>query len=171
MNVKFLNPFVEAAYEVVQAETGLAFTRGDLILEKEAFRTDEVTVILSIIGRVEGTVFYSLTEKTAIGLAERMMNEKFASFIELAQSGIAELGNVITGRASVKLSHNGYESTISTPTMLLGRGATISTLDFPRLVVPLNSEHGSLEIHLALREGSQTRFNVTALPVVQRPVA
>lgn len=170
MNVKFLNPFVEAAYEVVQVETGLALTRGDLILEKEAFRTDEVTVILSIIGRVEGTVFYSMTERTAIGLAERMMNETFASFIELAQSGIAELGNVITGRASVKLSHNGYESTISTPTMLLGKGATISTLDFPRLVVPLNSERGSLGIHLALREGIQSHFNVAALPVAERPV-
>ena len=156
MNVKFLNPFVEAAHEVLQAETGLALTRGDLFLEKEAFRTDEVTVILGIIGQVEGNVFYSMTERTAIGLAERMMNETFESFIELAQSGIAELGNVITGRASVKLSHNGYESTISTPTMLLGKGAMISTLDFLRLVLPLNSDCGSLVIHLALREGIQS---------------
>ena len=160
MNVKFLNPFVEAAHEVLQAETGLALTRGDLILKKEAFRTDEVTVILGIIGQVEGNVFYSMTERTAIGLAERMMNEPFESFIELAQSGIAELGNVITGRASVKLSHNGYESTISAPTMLLGKGATISTLDFLRLVLPLNSECGSLGIHLALREGIQSHLKM-----------
>jgi CheY-specific phosphatase CheX len=33
----------------------------------------------------------------------------------LAQSGIAELANVITGRASVKLSQAGYEATISPP--------------------------------------------------------
>lgn len=160
MNVKFLNPFVEAAYEVLQTETKLTFTRGDLTLEKETFKTDDVTVILGIIGRVEGTVFYCMTETTAIGLAGRMMNETFENFTGLVQSGIAELGNVITGRAGVKFSHNGYESTISTPTMLLGKGATISTLDFPRLVVPLNSEAGSLGIHLALREGIQSHLKM-----------
>ena len=127
--------------------------------EKQPRLTD-VTVILGIIGQVEGNVFYSMTERTAIGLAERMMNEPFESFIELAQSGIAELGNVITGRASVKLSHNGYESTISAPTMLLGKGATISTPDFLRLVLPLNSECGSLGIHLALREGIQSHLKM-----------
>jgi chemotaxis protein CheX len=57
---------------------------------------------------------------------------------------VAELGNVITGRASVKLAEAGYEAVISPPTLLSGKGATISTLDFGRLVVPLNSECGSL---------------------------
>jgi chemotaxis protein CheX len=168
MNVKFLNPFVEAAYEVVQAETGLHIIRGELSLEKAAYYTDEVTVIISLVGRVEGNVFYSLGQNTAMALASRMLGEELTEFSNLAQSGIAELGNVITGRASVKLAEAGYDSTISPPALLLGKGAMISTLDMARLVVPLESEHGALRIHLALREG-RSRGSTAQIPTPARP--
>jgi len=168
MNVKFLNPFVEAAFEVLQAETGLTISRGELSLEKAAYFTDEVTVIISLVGRVEGNVFYSLAQSTAVVMASRMLGEPLAEFNTLAQSGIAELGNVITGRASVKLSEAGYEATISPPALLLGKGATISTLDMARLVVPLESESGTVKIHLALREGL-SRLKAAQIPTPPRP--
>ncbi|MBI5712392.1 MAG: chemotaxis protein CheX [Chloroflexi bacterium] len=170
MNVKFINPFVEAAFEVLQAETSLKVSRGELGLEKTPYVTDDATVIISLVGRVEGTVFYSMNERAAVSLAARMMGESLTTFNSLAQSGVAELGNVITGRASVKLSEAGYEATISPPTLLLGKGATISTLDFARLVLPLNSECGAVTIHLALREGMMHRgVSAAALPVPARP--
>jgi len=156
MNVKFLNPFVEAAYEVLKTETGQEIARGDLRLENGVYVTDDATVILSLVGAVEGTVFYSMNNETAMKMASLMMGESFDSFGYLAQSGIAELGNMITGRASMKLSDAGYESTISTPSLIMGKGASISTLDFPRLVVPLNTAAGPFMIHLALRQGTTT---------------
>jgi chemotaxis protein CheX len=98
-----------------------------------------------------------------------MLGENLHEMSSLAQSGIAELGNVITGRASVKLSKSGFQSTISPPTMLLGKGATISTLDFPRVVVPLTSEIGRVSIHLALREASRQGANAALLKVPNAP--
>jgi chemotaxis protein CheX len=95
-----------------------------------------------------------MNNETAIKMASTMMGENFDSFGYLAQSGIAELGNMITGRASMKLSDAGFESTISTPSLIMGHGASISTLDFPRLVVPLNTSAGPFMIHLALRQGT-----------------
>ncbi len=153
MNVKFLNPFIEAAYEVLQAEAGIEMRRGELSLEKAAYYTEEVTVIISLVGMVEGNVFYSLSQKTAVVMASRILGETLDGFNTLAQSGIAELGNVITGRASIKLAEASYEATISPPALLVGKGAMISTLDVARLVVPLDSDYGSIRIHLALREG------------------
>jgi len=168
MNVKFLNPFIEAADEVLQAETQTKLSRGTLGLEKEPYVTNDVTVIISMVGRIEGTVFYSLDEKTALELASRMLGESLDAFDNLAQSGIAELGNVITGRASVLLSNNGYEATISPPTLLKGAGAVINTLDYPRLVVPLVGECGAVTIHLALRESNLQSFNTGKAPVPER---
>jgi chemotaxis protein CheX len=156
MNVKFLNPFVEAAYEVIKTETSQDISRGDLRLENGAYVTDDATVILSLVGSVEGTVFYSMSADTAIRLASILMGESFDKLEYLAQSGIAELGNVITGRASMKLSEAGYESTISPPALILGKGASISTLDYVRLVVPLVTVAGPFVIHLALRPGNTT---------------
>jgi chemotaxis protein CheX len=56
----------------------------------------------------------------------------------------------------MKLAEAGYETNISTPSLIIGKGATLSTLEYPRLIVPLNTSIGSLTIHLALREGMQT---------------
>lgn len=169
MNVKFLNPFLDAAFEVLQADAQVVVTRGDLALEKQPYVTEEVTVILSLVGRVEGTVFYSMSQATAVNLSSRMLGETLTHFDGLAQSGVAELGNVITGRASVKLSEAGYEATISPPTLLVGRGATISTLDFARLIVPFRGECGTITVQLALRENTSRMLSAAALPVPARP--
>jgi chemotaxis protein CheX len=153
MNVKFLNPFVTAAHEILSFEMHEQVERGDLRLENGLYVTDDATVILSLIGDVTGTVLFSMSNETATQLASALMGERFEALDKLAQSGIAELGNVITGRASMKFAEAGYETNISTPSLILGKGATISTLEFPRLVVPLNTSKGSITIHLALREG------------------
>lgn len=156
MNVKFLNPFVDAAREILKLEMHETVERGDLHLESGLYVTDDVTVILSLIGEVNGTVFFSMSNESARELASALMGEKFGALDKLAQSGIAELGNVITGRASTKLAESGYEANISTPSLIIGKGATISTLEYPRLIVPLSTSMGLITIHLALRESPQT---------------
>ncbi len=166
MNVKFLNPFVDAAHDILSFETHQSVQRGDLRLDAGAYQTDDVTVIISLIGAVDGTVFYSMSKEVAVGLASTLMGEKFESLDRLAQSGIAELGNVITGQASMKLATAGYESNISTPSLIIGKGATISTLEFPRLIVPLVTAIGPLTIHLALHEGVQSSLKT---PQLQTP--
>jgi chemotaxis protein CheX len=158
MNVKFLNPFINSAHEIMSLEMHENVQRGDLCLENGLYLTEDVTVIISLIGAVDGTVFFSMSEESAMQMASVLMGEKFASLDKLAQSGIAELGNVITGRASMKLAEAGYETSISTPSLIIGKGATLSTLEYPRLIVPLNTSMGSLTLHLALREGLQTNL-------------
>lgn len=167
MNVKFLNPFVDATCEVIKVETSIMLDRGDLTLDKEPYVTDDVMVIISLVGRVVGNVIFGMSKETALALASKIMGEPFAEFDMLAQSGIAELGNVITGKASVKLTEAGFESVISPPTMLQGKGATISTLDIARLVVPFHSEVGTISIHLALREGAVKTFSAAVTPVAE----
>jgi len=169
MKVQYLIPFVEAAYEVLKAEVNIPMERGNLSLDKGAYLTDDVTVIISLVGDIEGIVFFGFGEKAALSIASSMLGENINEMNSLAQSGIAELGNVITGRASVKLSKTGFQSTISPPTMLLGKGATISTLDFPRVVVPLTSNIGQVTIHLALREAMRQGANAATLKVPNAP--
>jgi len=152
VKVKFLNPFVDSACETLYLELHEKVERGNLHLENDLYVTDDVTVILSLIGSVEGTVFYSMSKDVTLQLTSKLMDRKFDTLDRLVQSGVAELGNVITGRASMKLAEAGYEADISTPSLIMGKGATISTLDHPRLIVPLVTSMGTITIHLALRE-------------------
>ncbi len=170
MNVKFLNPFLEAAADVLRIEAGIRVNRGELSLEKTPYLTNDVSVIISLVGSVVGTVIYSMDNRFATFLASKIMGEDLDEFNSLAQSGVAELGNVITGSASVRLSDAGFDATISPPTLLLGQGATVSTLDFPRLVLPLHAENGQIVIHLALRENPNARLLTSQIPVPGKPV-
>ena len=169
MNVKYLIPFVDAAYEVLLAEAKYTMRRGQLSLDKGAYTTDEVTVLISLVGDIMGTVFYSMTSKTSLDIVSVILGEKMEELDALAQSGIAELGNVITGRASVKLSQTGLETTISPPTLMIGKGAYVSTLDIPRLIVPLEGEPGQIIIHLALVESPTKGANAAKLKVPSAP--
>lgn len=152
MNVQFLNPFIEAAFAVLDAEAGVTAKRGQLSLQRSAATASEVTVLISMVGQVKGVVLYGLSEATALQIVSKILGQSFAEFDDLAQSGISEIGNVITGQAGQRLAEAGFESNISPPTMIVGKGTLISTLDFERLQVPLETELGTIQIHLALRE-------------------
>ncbi len=152
MKVKFLNPFVEAAVEVLKVEVGADAARGELALESGSLTAEEVNVLISMVGQIKGIVVYSMSQQTGLNILSKMVGEEMVNFDGYAQSGLAELANVITGRATVKLSHNGFISDISPPTVILGKGSKISTLDYSRIKVPLQFEFGTIVAHLALRE-------------------
>ena len=79
------------------------------------------------------------------------MRQPFREFDRVAQSGIGELGNVITGRAGVLLSEAGYPSNITPPALVIGKASMITTLDLHRLVFPLQTDAGPLEIQVVLK--------------------
>jgi len=164
-NVKFMNPFVEAATEVIKAEIGADVRRGTLSLQKSAMTCDDITVLISLVGQVNGIVLYGMSIETGLAIVSKITDQKFTEFDNLAQSGVAEMGNVITGRATIKLSEAGYTSNISTPTLITGRGIHISTLDFSRIMVPIITDFGDIMVHIALRENLTGTPDQTFVPI------
>jgi chemotaxis protein CheX len=149
-----MNPFVEAATEVLKAEVRVDIERGTLSLQKSSMTSNDITVLINIVGQVQGVVLYGMSFDTGLAIVSQMTDQVFKEFDNLAQSGIAELGNVITGRATIKLSESGFTSNISPPTVIQGKGIQISTLDFSRIMVPLITDFGDILVHLAIRESA-----------------
>lgn len=152
MDVKLLNPFIEAAVEVLKAEAGAEIKRGNLSLQKSALTSDDITVLINLVGDVYGVVMYGMSTATGLGLVSKIMGQEFGELNTLAQSGVAELGNVISGQATIRFSEAGFRSNISTPMVLTGNGIEVSTLDFHRIVVPFETQFGAFTVHLALRQ-------------------
>jgi chemotaxis protein CheX len=151
VKVGFVNPFVEGAINILEREVGITFERGGLNVLRVPHTTREVTIMLGVGGEfVNGLVMYNMSRATAVEIASRMVGEPFAEFSELAQSAVAELGNMITGGAATRLAEAGYASNITPPALVLGAGCMISTLDVLRLVVPLESSIGTIEIQVGL---------------------
>jgi chemotaxis protein CheX len=66
-------------------------------------------------------------------------------------SGVAEMGNVITGQATTLLTAMGLSCDISPPMLLLGAGSRLSTISIQRLVIPLETELGTLQAQVAIK--------------------
>jgi chemotaxis protein CheX len=151
MRAEVINPFLRAASEVLESELGAAPSRGQIGLHRSAYTSAEVTAVVAVTGQVAGLVLFTMAEATARAVVSKMMGQDFPEFDALAQSGIAEIGNVITGRATVLLSEAGFTSDLAPPMLMIGRGTMISTLDVQRLVIPMETEFGKIEVQVALK--------------------
>lgn len=148
----FVNPFVTAACQVLETETKGAVRRGQVTVKDSPLVSDEVTVLIGVVGKAQGLVLYGMSEATALKLVSSMTGEEVGTFDALAESAVAELGNVITGVASGELEKAGYSVKIAPPSVVVGKGSTISTLSIKRLVIPLETTQGEITMHVALRE-------------------
>lgn len=154
VKVQILNRYVAAAADVLAQETGAPVTRRALLMEANPYTTDEVTSIVGVSGALAGSIYLTMSEKTALGVVSIMLGQPAAVFDELAQSGISELANVVAGSASVAVSNDGYVTDITPPILVVGAGARLSSAEIQRLVVPIDTVAGTIKIHIALREAA-----------------
>jgi chemotaxis protein CheX len=150
--VQLVNCYVSAAADVLGHETGEPVSRGGLQLQQDPYTSEEVTAWVGVSGSLAGSIYLSMTEATARGLVGRMLGQPSDAFDDLAQSGIAELVNVIAGAAGIVLADLGLPTEITPPLLLVGAGARLSSVEIQRLVVPLATNCGQINIHVALRE-------------------
>lgn len=151
MKVEHINPFLQAAFDIINALGSFDLTKGKLILKKEPVPSYGVSVIVGVVGQIKGQVIYSMSEDTAKQLASAMMmGMPVTEFDEMAKSAISELANMITGNSGTNLSAQGYVIDISPPTLITGTGVHITTNIQQTIVVPIQSSVGILEINISL---------------------
>ena len=141
MKVEYINPFIESASQVLEEIASLKSERGALKMKDPNKPFRDVCVILGLIGQVNGQVVYGFDESTARSVVSKMMmGAEVIEFDEMARSALGELGNIITGKASVGLEEAGFPIEISPPTLVMATNVRISSLNIPIIVVPLDTE-------------------------------
>ncbi len=151
MRADIAQPFLLAARGVLEQELGGEVGRGQITVERGDFEAGEITAVVGVTGALSGAVMYRMSEATALAIVGQMMNQEFRELDALARSGIGELGNVITGRAGVLLEKAGISADIAPPMLIVGRGGILSSLDIARLVVPLETRVGAIDLQIALK--------------------
>lgn len=153
MKVEYVNPFIESASNVIQEVAQLPTNRGKLALKDLKAPFKDVCVILGVVGAVHGQVIYGFDENTAKNVVSRMMlGAEVLEFDEMSRSALGELGNMITGKASVMLEHIGVNIDISPPTLVMAKNLQISSIKIPMIIVPLESEVGTMDVYVGLEE-------------------
>lgn len=157
MKVQYINPFVCAAFSVIETLLGKQVTKGELSMLPTIFTSQECNIITGVTGDIEGQVIYGMSMVTADLIASHMMGIPVVTFDEMAASAIAELGNMISGNASALLMNAGYTCDITPPSMIRGAKTQMTTLQIPALVVPVIVDIGQIEITVSLKENRASK--------------
>ena len=150
MKVEYINPFVNAAYGVLEQVLGHAPTKGSLSMHTEHLTNQQCNVIYGVTGAIQGWIVYGMSMTTADKIASAMLGEPVITFNQLAASAISELGNMISGNAMANLSSMDYTCDITPPTIIRGKNVKISSTNLPVLILPLCVKQGQIEMALSL---------------------
>lgn len=152
MKVQYINPFISAAFQVIEMVLACKPSKGTLSMRPSIFTGQQCNIVTGVTGKVEGQVIYGMSLITADKIASHMLGQPVRTFDQLAASAIAELGNMITGNAVTLLAEAGFPCNITPPTIIRGSNVKMSTLAIPALVVPVCTDFGEIEITVSLQE-------------------
>lgn len=152
MRVEYINPFVEAAFNVLNEVLSEEVKRGELYLKATSQPVLGVAAIVGLAGDVEGRVLLDMSLETALAIASAMNGEEITELDDLGKATITELANIITGQAVTKLHDLGFKFDLTPPALITGENMVVSDSGVEALIVPAEISGGKLEVNVAIRE-------------------
>ncbi|HHY91841.1 MAG TPA: hypothetical protein GX511_00700 [Firmicutes bacterium] len=156
MEARFLNPILKACDEVVQQVLGLDGQRGRVRMRKDTFPPEEVLLLFDVTGDFSCRVALSLESRWGLAIASQLLGQRnVLTLTDVARSALAELGNMIMGRAMTILAEEGVAVSLSAPRVVTGSEAAELgwkvglDQDRPLLVVPFEFGRGRIEINVS----------------------
>ncbi|MDR0663335.1 MAG: chemotaxis protein CheX [Spirochaetaceae bacterium] len=155
MRVEYINPFVEATFNILKEVLNTEVKRGELYLKESSMRIMGVAALVGLAGDVEGRVLFDMTKETALNVAGAMNGgETFTTLDDMAKATITELANMIAAQAVTKLHDLGFKFDLTPPALFSGENMEISnTLNVEALIVPMElGAMGKIEVNVVIRE-------------------
>jgi chemotaxis protein CheX len=151
MNVEFINPFLLSTISVFDAMLNCKLHRGVPYLIKNAQPQHDVSGVIGLSGKAQGTVVLGLSREAALRVAETLLQERPPEINHDVIDAVGELVNIIAGRAKSKLEH--LEMSLSLPTVITGK---FHCVEFPTSItpicIPFESEWGEVSMEIGFRE-------------------
>lgn len=127
MDVKLINPFLNAVSGIMPQIGFSSVERKGVSLHKETIQADGVVMTLGIIGDKKGNVVYNLDMESAKKVASTMMmGMPVDELNDMAKSALSELSNMLTANSSINFSNEGILLDISVPTLLCGEDIRVN---------------------------------------------
>lgn len=155
MNAEHINVFIEAVQGVFAEVAQKQLVIGAKTVKDSNVTGKNVAVLIGITGEIRGSITINMNEDFAMQTASNMMcGMPVAELDDMAQSAIRELGNMMLGRVASLLEKQGKVIDITPPTLLMGKGITISNQISPTLVLSFNegANVAVMDMDVAIKE-------------------
>lgn len=154
IDVKHINPFLQASMSVMENVAQMKLTVGKPMIHNFVFPNLTYTIQVGITGAMRGQVVLAMVEDKAKAIASKMMfGMPVDTLDEMACSALNELSNMILGNTATVFSTQGVLIDITPPMAVLGSNVTIKS-DIEGLKIPLLYEGEEyIGLHICVFEG------------------
>ncbi len=154
MDVKFVNPFVQAIGNVFRTMVQTEVTIGRPHMKADPAAPTDVTGIIGLSGDVTGSVVLSFQLESAVAIASKFAGTDVEPDHPDFADALGELANMVAGNA--KKDFHGYEVNISLPSVIIGQGHKVSASHVaPQLVIPCDCPLGSFAVEVSVETDKQ----------------
>lgn len=136
------------AVEATLQQFGVNSVKRKAIEKKEQLKlTQDVTAFVGLVGDARGNIAYSFSADTAKAIASAMMmGMPVTEMNEISRSAIAELSNMITGNATIRMSHEQAVVDITPPSVVSGENMSLILSFMSTYCVHLDTPLGGIEV-------------------------
>jgi len=149
MDVKLINPFINATINVLETMAFVNVTAGNPYVKKDNVAVGDVTGVLGLTGVANGTISVTFEEKCILTVVSNMFGETMTELNTEIADAVGELTNMISGQARRELEEVGKIFKAAIPSVITGRNHSITHYtDGPKIAIPFSTENGDFTIEV-----------------------
>nr|NJM03540.1 chemotaxis protein CheX [Desulfobacula sp.] len=149
MNVKLINPFINATINVLETMAFMSVSAGKPYLKKDNVAIGDVTGVLGLTGVANGTISVTFEEKCILAVVSNMFGEAMTELNHEIADAVGELTNMISGQARRELEEAGKVFKAAIPSVVTGRNHSITHYtDGPKIAIPFSTGNGDFTIEV-----------------------
>lgn len=156
MDVKWINPFLEATINVIKTMAFVEPRAGKPFLKKGSKAHGDVSGIIGLTGGARGSLAISFNEGCILNIVSNMLGETITSLDSDINDAVGEITNMVSGAARKLLEKEGFNISAAIPTVVSGRDHTIvHVLGGPSIIIPFETDAGTFVLDICLSEAKK----------------
>jgi chemotaxis protein CheX len=170
MDVRFINPFLDGAKEVLKTMAFIDATASKAYLKRGDMAHGDVSGIIGITGDAIGSLAVSFHMNCICGIVSSMLGETHTEPTREVLDAVGELTNMISGVARTHMERNGLSVYAAIPSVVVGVGHTIShILKAPSIVIPFSTPQGDFFVDVCIKATQANMKHQVTYDVVNKP--
>lgn len=149
MDVRLINPFINATINVLETMAFVTVEAGKPYLKTDAVAVGDVSGVLGLTGIANGTIAVTFEEKCILTVVSNMFGETMTELNNEISDAVGELTNMISGQARRELEQIGKVFKAAIPSVVTGKNHTIiHYTDGPKIAIPFTTNSGDFTIEV-----------------------
>jgi len=153
MDVKFINPFLEATIDVLKTMAFVEPIPGKPYLKKDDLAKGDISGIIGFTGEATGSMALSFSEGCILKIVANMLGEDIKEINGDIKDAVGEITNMVSGAARQKLESLGLSISAAIPTVISGKGHSVSHITSgPSIIIPFETDQGSFVVDICMSD-------------------